>query len=584
MGESGTHDHTAHLLAVARGDVAADLVITGARVLCVFTREWLDGDVAIAHGRIAGIGGSYTATERIEVNGSWLVPGFVDAHVHIESSKLTPARFAEVVMPHGTTTVIAEPHEIGNVLGIPGVTWFMDACDELLLDVRCMVPSCVPASAFESAGAAIDAAGIRELLAHPRAVGLGEMMNFPGVISGAESELAKLRAAGSVHVDGHAPGVRGQVLDAYVAAGISSDHESTSAEEARAKLRRGMWVLLRDASNARNLLDLLPLIHTYGTNHCALCTDDREPDLLVRSGHINDMMRTAVSRGGLAPEDALILGTLNAALAHGITDIGAIAPGRRANLVVLDNLTDFSPRLVISNGRIVARDGAWQGPLHVPPPAWVCNTMSVAPRDVGSLDITHSGTETELVVRAIGIRPGQLLTDEIHVAVPVRDGVLHADPEANIAHIAVVERHRASGQVGLGFVHGFGLQRGAFASTVAHDAHNIVAVGVDERSMHTCITALEAMRGGIVVCDGDEVVAGLALPVAGLMSDASPAAVVADIDAVHDALSARGVTVEAPLMILSFLALSVIPSLKITNQGLVDVDAFSLVPLLVDGT
>ena len=528
------------------------------------------------------MGGTYRAHNTIDARGSWLVPGFVDAHVHIESSKLTPGRFAQTVMPHGTTTVVAEPHEIGNVLGVDGVTWFMDACDELALDIRMMVPSCVPASQFESAGSTITPDGIAALLAHPRAVGIGEMMNFPGVISGADHELAKLAVRGSYHVDGHAPGVHGQQLDAYIAAGISSDHESTTVDEARAKLRRGMWVLMRDASNARNLVDLLPLVHQYGTDHCAFCTDDREPDLLLRSGHINDMIRTAVRDGELSPEDALVLATRNAADAHGLDDIGAIAPGRRANMCLLPDLEHFMPDMVIAGGEVVARAGVWEGGAHTPAPRTVTGTVSIAPITPAALAIpAPDSTDASCMVRVIGIRPGQLITDEIRVAVPAVDGHLTADPASDIAKIAVVERHHATGQIGHGFVYGFGLLRGAFASTVAHDAHNIVVVGADDQSMHTCVERLAEIGGGIVVCDGTRVIAELALPVAGLMSDQPPADVVADMDAVHVALTDLGVHVEAPFMVLSFLALSVIPSLKITDQGLIDVDQFALVPLTV---
>lgn len=582
MGDRRTVSDMSRLLAVARGDEPADLVISGASVLCVFTKEWIDGDVAICDGWIAGVGGTYTAHEQIDARGSWLIPGFVDAHVHIESSKLTPGRFAQTVMPHGTTSVIAEPHEIGNVLGVDGVEWFMDACAELDLDVRMMVPSCVPASQFESAGSTISPEGIARLLAHPQAVGIGEMMNFPGVIRGAASELAKLAVRGDYHVDGHAPGVHGQQLDAYVAAGITSDHESTTVDEARAKLRRGMWVLMRDASNARNLLDLVPLIHQYGTDHCAFCTDDREPDLLLRSGHINDMVRTAVRDGEISPEDAIVLATLNAADAHGLHDIGAIAPGRRANLCLLPDLEHFMPDVVMADGRIVARAGRWDGTAHTPAPDHVCDTVSIAPITPVSLSIAApDGADDSCTVRVIGIRPGQLITDEIRMHVPVIDGQLQPDPSTDVAKIAVVERHHATGQIGTGCVYGFGLLRGAFASTVAHDAHNIVVVGADDRSMHACVERLAEIGGGIVVCDGSNVIAELALPVAGLMSDAPPHDVVADMDAVHHALTNLGVHVEAPFMVLSFLALSVIPTLKITDQGLIDVDQFALVPLVV---
>ena len=573
----------AHLIAVARGDAPADLIITGAHVLCVYTRTWREADVAISRGRIAGVGHGYTGRETLDAQGMHMIPGLIDAHVHIESSKLTPGRFAEVVLPHGTTTVVAEPHEIGNVLGVDGVEWFMDACDHLDLDVRFMVPSCVPASDFESSGATIDPDGMSRLLRHPRSLGIGEMMNFPGVIAGDERELDKLAIGIHVHVDGHAPGVLGKPLDAYVAAGILSDHESTTADEARAKLQRGMWVFMREASNARNLLDLLPLVRELGTQRIAMCTDDREPDMLMREGHINQMCRIAVQEGGLSVEDAIVLATRNAAEAHGLDDIGAIAPGKRANLLLLDDPATFAPGTVIAGGRIVARNGELMTTHHVAAPARVQQTVSIAPitNDAFAIPAPDHATISSRA-RVIGIREGQLLTDHLTMDVSVVDGQLTADAEADIAFMSVVERHHGTGQVGNGLVHGFGITRGAFASTVAHDAHNIVVVGCDHQSMRTCVEHLASIGGGIAVAEDHEVIADLALPVAGLMSDTPHGEVVERMDALHAALAERGVSVDAPFMILSFLALSVIPSLKLTDRGLVDVDRFELVPVAVD--
>src|SRR3954462_6191358 len=337
------------LIAVARGDAEPDTVIEGARVFSAFTREWLDGDVAIAQGRIAG-GGAYEGGARIDARGKFLVPGLIDAHVHLESAKLTPAQFARAVVPRGTTAVVCDPHEIANVAGVEGVRWLLDATDGLPLDVFVMAPSCVPASDFESPCGPLSPEDMRAILRHPRAPGVAEMMNFPGVIAGDPDVLARMVAP---HVDGHAPGVLGRALDAYVAAGIATDHEAFTAEEALEKRRRGMWVLIREASNARNLRALLAMVREHGPDYCAFCTDDREPDLLYREGHIDQMCRIAVAEG-VPAEDALLMATLHPARAHGLLDRGAVAPGLQADLVLLEDLSEFRPARVFKDGRLVA--------------------------------------------------------------------------------------------------------------------------------------------------------------------------------------------------------------------------------------
>jgi adenine deaminase len=567
---------TAHLIAVARGDAAPDLVIEGARVFCAFTREWLEGDVAIAGGRIAGVG-SYAGGERLDARGRHLVPGFVDAHVHIESSKLTPAEFARAVLPHGVTTVVCDPHEIANVLGADGVHWMLDASAAIPLSVYVMAPSCVPASAFESPRHSLGVDDMEAILRRRRALGVAEMMDVPGVIAGDPEVLARIAARGASHVDGHAPGITGRELDAYVAAGIRSDHEATTWEEALEKRRRGMWVLIREASNARNARGLLELVRRHGPEQCAFCTDDREPDDLVRDGSIDLLCRIAVAEG-IAPEDALVMATLHAARCHGLSDLGAIAPGRRADLLLLDDLESFRPSLVLKDGAVVARDGAAL-PFAAPPvPDWVRRTVRTVPLAPGDLDLDAPAGR----VRVIELVPEQLITIARVVEPTVRDGRVVADPARDLAKIAVVERHHATGRIGKGLVTGFGLREGAFASTVAHDAHNLVVVGVDDAEMALCAARLAAIGGGVVVARGGTVVAELALPVAGLLSDAPFERVVADLDACHARLREQGVAVAAPFMALSFLALSVIPALKITDRGLVDVERFAIVGLGVE--
>jgi adenine deaminase len=559
----------AHWMAVARGDEPADLVLSGGHVLSVFTKEWLDVDVAIKDGHVVGLG-RYDGPERQDVGGAYLVPGFIDAHMHIESSKLMVDEFARAVLAHGTTAVVADPHEIANVLGTDGIHWLLDCCADLPLDVFVMASSCVPASQFESPRRPFTTGDIESLLRRSRTIGIAEMMNFPGVIAGSPPELAKLSTGLTSHVDGHAPGVRGPALNAYIAAGIGSDHESFSFEEALEKRRLGMWVLLREASIARNLRDLLPLIKEYGTERCAFCTDDREPDFIVEHGHINQMVRVAVEEG-ITPEEALVMATINPALCHHLWRLGAIAPGYQADILVLDDLESFQPRRVLKRGtepRIVKLEA----------PEWVRQTVSVAPVDATSFQIA-AGPKKIRVMRVI---PAQLLTGTEVVEPAVQNGWVVADPSRDLVKIAVLERHHASGRVGLGFATNVGLRRGAFASTVAHDAHNIVVLGVDDGDMSACVMRLAETGGGIVIAEGGRVVEELPLPIAGLMSDRPLAEVHQRLQSMERRLRDMGVTMAAPFMTLSFLALSVIPELKITDRGLVDVNRFELVPLGVE--
>ncbi|HYL51472.1 MAG TPA: adenine deaminase [Acidimicrobiia bacterium] len=558
----------ARWLAVARKDEPADLVLGGGRVFSVFTREWLDVDVAIVDGHVVGLG-AYDGRERTDVRGAYLVPGFIDAHVHIESSKLMIDQFSRAVLPHGTTAVVADPHEIANVLGTDGVHWLLDACENVPLDVFVMAPSCVPASPLESPRRPFTIGDLEGLLRRHRVLGLAEMMNFPGVIAGAPGEVAKLQI-GTDHVDGHAPGVMPPALDAYIAAGIYSDHECSTVEEALEKRRRGMWIMLREGSAARNLLDLLPLVKEYGPERCMFCTDDREPVFLVDEGHIDQMLRVAVEQG-VKPEDALVMATLHPAQYHGLPRLGAIAPGYQADIVVLDDLRTFKPRQVLKRGAAPV-----DRPIEIP--EWVRQTVYIGPVDDHTFEV-RGGAHHIRVMRVI---PGQLVTGTDVVAPAVCDGLLVADPARDLVKIAVVERHHSSGRVGVGFATNVGLRRGAFASTVAHDAHNIVVLGVDDHDMRVCVRRLAEIGGGVVVAEGGEIKGELPLPVAGLMSDAPLAEVHRRLTQMEEVLRKNGVAWEAPFMCLSFLALSVIPELKITDRGLVDVNRFEVVPLAVD--
>src|SRR5712664_747385 len=553
-------------MAVARGDKPADLVLTGGKVLSVFTKEWLEEDVAITDGHVVGLG-RYDGAERMDVAGAYLVPGFIDAHMHIESSKLTVDEFARAVLAHGTTAVVADPHEIANVLGTDGIHWLLDCCTDLPLDVYVMASSCVPASRFESPRRPFTTGDIESLLRRHRTIGVAEMMNFPGVIAGDEAEVSKLTTGLTDHVDGHAPGVRGPALNAYIAAGIRSDHEATTYEEALEKRRLGMWIMLREASIARNLRDLLPLVRQYGTERCMFCTDDREPGFIVEEGHINQMVRVAV-KDGISPENAVVMATINPATYHRLRQLGAIAPGYQADILVLDDLSSFVPRQVLKRG-------AAPRFVKLEVPEWVRQTVHLADVDASSFNIAAGPRR----IRVIRVVPAQLLTGTELLEPTTRDGSIVADPRRDLVKIAALERHHASGRVGLGFATNVGLKRGAFASTVAHDAHNIVALGVDDRDMAACAMRLAEIGGGIVIAEGGRVVEELPLPIAGLMSDRPLGAVHERLRSMEGRLKAMGVTMAAPFMTLSFLALSVIPELKITDRGLVDVNRFELMPL-----
>jgi len=557
----------ARRLAVARGDEPADVVVRGGRVLSVFTREWLDVDVAVADGWIAGLG-EYEGREVVDASDRYVVPGFIDAHMHLESTKLLPDEFARLVLPLGTTAVVLDPHELANVLGTDGVHWLLDACDGLPLDFYFMASSCIPASEFESPRRPLLSGDLESLLRRRRVIGLAEMMNFPGVINAEESELEKLELATGVHVDGHAPGVLGKALNAYVAAGIRSDHEALTVEEGRERLRNGMWLLIREASMARNLHALLPLVQEFGTNGIAFCTDDRDPEDIAENGHINGMVREAVA-AGIPPEDAVVLATLNPATWHRLWHLGAIAPGYQADLLILSELKRFEPETVLKAGRPAA---------EIPRPdvpEWVKHSVRNQP--VGESDFLIQWARG--TARVIGLIPDQVVTEALVQEPATADGAAIADASRDLAKIAVIERHLGTGRIGLGFVHGSGLQRGALASTVAHDAHNIVVAGMDDADMARAVQRLGELGGGIVVIDGGEISAELPLPVAGLLADAPLAEVIEKSLACNDAARAVGWSGATPFLTLSFLGLSVIPSLKITDRGLVDVDRFELVPL-----
>jgi adenine deaminase len=563
------------LIQYSRGDKPAHLLLKNAKLVNILSGEIIKTDVAVARSRIIGVGGGYEAEEVIDLEGAYLAPGFIDAHVHIESSMAPPSEFARTVVPHGVPTVITAPHEIANVLGLDGIRFMFENAKHGPLSMYVMASSCVPATAMETNGATLHWYDLVSLQSDPWVLGLAEVMNFPGVIYGDDEVLDKLRIFRDAVIDGHAPGVSGKALQAYIATGIRSDHEATTVEEAREKLRAGMTIFIREATNAHNLKTLLPLVNDFNHHRICFCTDDRQPADLLGQGTIDYMVRTAIAEG-VDPIIAIRMATWNPAQYFRLHDRGAIMPGRRADMIVFDDLQAPDPRLVFRGGKLTARDGKMTLPPRSIPQRALRHTMSVAWEKV-TLDIPAEGR----VARVIGHIPDQLVTEHLQMEVPIVDGLAQADPARDILKMAVIERHMHSGNVGKGFIHGSGLKRGALASSVAHDHHNIVVVGADDVSMMTAARRVAAMGGGLVAVDGEQVLAEVPLPLAGLMSK-EPMEIIRDqVDAAIAAAHHLGSPLHDPFMGMSFMALEVIPSLKLTDLGLVDVDKFEFTPLWV---
>jgi adenine deaminase len=553
------------LVSVARGDTPADLLLKNARIVNTFIAEIEQGDVAIYGDRIAGIGDYDKAREVTDLEGSFLAPGLINGHTHIESSMLHPARYAQAVVPRGTLAVVTDLHEIANVCGSRGIRFVTDLARQLPLDMLFMAPSCVPATNLETSGARISSREIKRILDHPRIVGLGEMMNFPGVVAGDEDVLKKIAAAKGKVIDGHAPGLSGRELNAYLAAGILSDHESTTLEEGEEKLRRGMYLMIREGSSEKNLDVLLPLVTDNTYKRCFFVVDDRSCSDLLREGDIDAVVRKAVSRG-LDPIRAIQMATINPAEYFRLGDRGAIAPGYMANFITITDLTKLEIDAVFYRGKPVGKQGK---PLFLPPPVTLelRDTVRIKSPTARSLKITATG-ETYPVIEII---PGQIVTRKAEEKAKVVDGAVVSDVDRDILKLVVVERHRASGNIGMGLVKGFGLKKGALASSVAHDSHNIIAVGTDDFDILKAIEQIKMLQGGLVVCANLEVLASLPLPIAGLLSPDPLAAVVSQHENVEKAAASLGNLPPSPFTILSFLALPVIPELRVTDLGLVDV-------------
>ena len=558
-----------HLIQAARGEISADIVLRGGQIFDLMTGQLLDGDVAIYAGQIVGIMGDYKGSRIIDASGMTLVPGFIDTHLHVESSMVTPFEFERCVAPFGVTTAICDPHEIGNVLGLDGIRYFQQASQHMLMDMRVQISSCVPSSPLETTAAQLSATDLAQVMDHASAIGLAEMMNYPGVVHQMPDVLEKLELYSGKHIDGHAPLLSGNDLNAYITPGIRTEHECTNIPEATEKLRKGMRVLIREGSVSKDLDALQPLLTDFTAPYMCLCTDDRNPLDIAEQGHLDYLIRRLIALG-TPPLAAYRAATLSAAEAFCLKDRGMIAPGKRADIVMLRNLETVEIADVICAGQLVSEALT---EFKAPIPAVGLNSVTV--KAIKAEDFRMGGNKEETDV--IGVRVGQILTDHLTENMRIESGDKRPDIERDLLRISVIERHGVNGNIGNGFVRGFELQTGAIASTVCHDHHNIVAVGTNYEDMARASNRLNELQGGVVVVRDGQVLAELALPIAGLMSE-EPFEVVADrLHHLREAARALGTELEEPFLQLAFVALPVIPNLKITDRGMVDVNRFEII-------
>ncbi len=551
------------------GNEPADIVLRGGRVFDLVSGELIETDVAICEDRIVGTLGSYSGRREIDVSGRTIVPGFIDTHLHIESSLVTPHEFDRCVLPRGVTTAICDPHEIANVLGAEGIRYFLDSARETIMDIRVQLSSCVPATHLETSGAELKIGDLLPFRDHEKVIGLAEFMNFPGVLAKDPTCMAKLEAFQGGHIDGHAPLLRGLPLNGYLAAGIRTDHETTTAEEAVEKLKKGCHILVREGSVSKDLDALLPVITERYSPFLALCTDDRNPLDIGEHGHLDYMIRHAIGNG-VDPLAIYRAASISGARAFGLADRGLVAPGWRADLVVLDSLEGCHAEMVFSAGREVDDDlFATRRPVE---PVGL-SSVKARPVTAAAFRTGVKGNETSV----IGILPGKIITEHRNAALPVEDGHTVPDLDDDIVRVAVVERHGKNGNIGNGFVQGFGLKRGAIACTVGHDSHNIGVIGISGEDMAFAVNRLGELQGGFVVVENGKVLAEIALPIAGLMSLEDYDTVRRSLAELRTAARSLGVTLEEPFLQLAFLPLPVIPHLKISDRGLVDVDRFELI-------
>ena len=565
------------VMAIVRGDELPELVLKGGEVVNVFSGEVYPADVAVDSGRVIALG-DYRGKTEVDVAGRVVCPGFIDSHVHIESSMVTIPEFARAVVPRGTTTAVIDPHEIANVMGLAGIAFMLKTSKYQLLNVYVMLSSCVPASSLETSGSELRALDLFPYIGQEWILGLGEMMNFPGVLACDPEVMDKLKLFQDSVIDGHAPGLTGRALNGYVAMGIRSDHECTTAPEAMEKIRLGMSIMIREGGTAKNLLDLLPAVTPSTISRCLLCSDDRNPADLLEEGHIDFMIRKAI-RAGLDPVSAIRMASANPAQYFRLKDTGAVAPGFIADLAVVDNLRDFRVVQVYKNGVRVAEDGRMvKDPPDLGRPHVLRGSINIQWLKEEFFQIPVRGRRA----RVIRLIPDQIITEEMIVEPTVREGKVAADPERDLLKLAVVERHLGSPNLGLGLVSGFGLKKGAIASSVAHDSHNIIVVGTNDADMMEAVVKIRKIQGGFTVVVDGKLVGKLPLPIAGLMSDQPLETVREELNKITALAHELGVTAREPFMALSFLALPVIPKLKLTDRGLVDVGRFKLVDLFVD--
>lgn len=560
-----------HLISVAKGDSPADLVLANARIINTFSGEVEEGNVAVYRGRIAGVGDYNLAKEVIDLKGRYLAPGLINGHTHLESSMLDVSQYARAVVPHGTAALVTDLHEIANVCGLEGIKYVLDSARRLPFEMFLMAPSCVPATHLETSGAVITAGEIRRMRRWRECIGLGEVMNYPGVLAGDAVILSKIASLRSRVIDGHAPGLAGKDLAAYIAAGMRSDHESVTLVEAREKLQRGMFVMIREGSSEKNLEALLPLVDDKTWPRCLFVVDDRNCADLLRDGDIDAVVRKAVELG-LDPVRAIQMATINIASYFKLDNLGAIAPGYDADMIVLDSIDELKINEVYYKGRLVARGGEALFPPHHPGGDRLRNTVNIGSLSERSFQLKASGENQT----AIEVIPGQIINRRKPVKVKAVNGYITSDVEQDILKAAVIERHHATGNIGLGLVTGFGLKRGALASSIAHDSHNIVVVGVDDGDMLAAVREIVRLQGGLVVVAESKVLASLAMPVAGLLADRPLEEVVAGLEKLEKTAADLGTALPSPFATLSFLALPVIPEVRLTDLGLVDVNDFKL--------
>lgn len=562
-------------LAAARGEVPADLLIQNVSLVNVLSGEVHGADVAIFGGYFLGFG-DYEAREVVDAKGLFMSPGFIDGHIHFESTMLSLHEFSRALLLRGATAAVIDPHEIANVFGMDGIRYVLHAIEEVALDVFVMLPSCVPATHLETSGATLSHADLETVIGEKRVVGIGEVMNYPMVIEGDEETHRKIRVAGSFRVDGHAPGVSGRDLNAYVFSNIDSDHESVSAKEAREKLRKGMHILVREGTSERNLADIVPIITRENSRNFSFATDDKHPDDLLREGHLDYSIKKAISLG-LDPMIAYQMATINTASHYRLNRIGAVKPGYQADFLLLSDLENVAIKAVYKKGKVVSQGNEMRS---VSPATRLDMPGAMHPKEFSSWQLAVPATGKK--IRVIDIVAGQIVTEEYVTTPTVKDNMVVSDTARDILKIVVIERHKATGNIGKGFVRGLGLQSGAIGSTVAHDSHNIVIAGTSDEEIYSVFERLRSTKGGLVAMDKGTVVAELPLPIGGLLSTKTFEEVAADYNNLKHELKQFGCRHDSPFMILSFLSLSPIPKLKITDLGLIDVERFEVTPLFVE--